>query len=70
MTRRNKNRSIPVTRAISWTLVMGLLFVVLHINAIMVADSWSDYRTQGGLAVFAESGSGIHIDPDDRSASN
>jgi hypothetical protein len=51
-------------------MILGLLFVVLHINAIMVADSWSDYRTQDGLAVFAESGSGIHIDPGDRSASN
>jgi hypothetical protein len=54
MTRRNKNRSTPLTRAISWSLVMGLLFVVLHINAVMVADSWSDYRAQSGLAMFSE----------------
>ncbi len=54
MMRRHKNRSTPVTRAISWTLVLGLLVVVLHLNAVMVADSWSDYRAQSRLAIFSE----------------
>jgi len=70
MMKGHKNRSTPVTQAIAWTMILGLLFVVLHINAVMVADSWSDYRTQDGLAVFSESGSGIHIDPRDWRASN
>lgn len=70
MRKRHKNRSTPVTSAISWTMILGLLFVVLHMNAIMVADSWSDYRTQGDVVAFSESGRGaaVHINPSDHNA--
>ena len=70
MMKRHTNKNNPVTRAIYCTVMLGLSLIVLHINAILVADSWSKYRTQGDLAVFSKSGSGIHIDPGDQRASN
>jgi len=63
MRRGRKHRSTPVTRAISWTMLLGLFFVVLQINAVMVANSWSDHQTRSDLSFSPTSAGIVSIQP-------
>ncbi len=72
MRKRNRYRSTPLTRAMYWTAILGLLLLVLRTNAVLVAESWSEHKTQGHLSAFTESSgrTGIHVDPGDHDAPN
>jgi hypothetical protein len=63
MRRGRKRRSTPVTRAISWTMLLGLFFVVLQVNAVMVANTWSDHQTRSDLAFSLTSAGIVSIQP-------
>jgi hypothetical protein len=53
-------------------MILGLLFVVLQINAVMVANSWSDQQTWGDRALSSGSAGIVGIQPRlaDRNAVN
>ena len=72
MRRGRKNRSTPVTRAISWSMLLGLCFVVLQVNAVMVTNSWTDHQTRNDLALSPTKAGMVSIQPHpgDRNPSN